>query len=195
MYCVLLWSRLSTLASLPHLLLFPFISSLGLHPSSDSFVLPNFLVFCLLSSELCHLCFLLLSFITVQCAAAILILYEGVNVPRSHFVFRLAPPKRLERSTGKLKQIPLHSRFSCSDYARFPLNQGNELFIHSFIHSFTQYLFSLCHIYFSSSLENIVNINCYIVFCFHVSTRLLQILSTLWPPSPSFSMIIAVLLW
>lgn len=133
MYCLLLWSRLSTLESLPHLLLFPFISSLGLHPSSHSFVLPSFLVFCFLSSQFCHLCFLLLSFITVQYAAAILILYEGVNALRSHFVFCLAPPKCLEQSMGKLKQIPLQSHFSCPDYAQFPFNQGNELFIQSFI--------------------------------------------------------------
>lgn len=110
------------------------ISSLGFHHSSRSFVLPSFLVFCFLSGEFCHLCFLLLSFITVQYAAAILTLYEGVNIPRSHFVFCLAPPKRLEQSTGKLKQIPLQSHFSWPDYVQFPFNQGNELFIHSFIH-------------------------------------------------------------
>lgn len=146
MYCVLLWSRLSTLASLPHLLLFPFISSFGLHPSSDSFVLPNFLVLCFHSSEFCHLCFLLLSFITVQYAATILILYEGVNVLRSHFVFCLTPPKRLEQSTVKLKQIPLQSHFSCSDCVQFPFNQGNELFIHSFIYPVS--LFSLPYLFF-----------------------------------------------
>lgn len=119
-HSVLLWSCLSSLESSPHLLLFPFISSLGLHPSSHSFVLPSFLVFCFLSSQFCHLCFPLLSFITVQYAAAILILYEGVSVPRSHFVFCLAPPKRLEQSTGKLKQIPLQSHFSCPEYTPFP---------------------------------------------------------------------------
>lgn len=109
---------------------FPLSPLLGLRPSSRSFVLPSFLVFCFLSGEFCHLCFLLLSFITVQYAAAILIRYEGVNVPRSHFVFCLAPPKRLEPSTGKLKLIPLQSHFSCPDYAQFPFNQGNELFTH-----------------------------------------------------------------
>lgn len=145
-YCVLLWSRLSTLESLPHLLLFPFISSLGLHPSSDSFVLPNFLVVCFLSSEFCHLCSLLLSFITVQYAAAILILYERVSILWIHFVFCLAPPKRLEQSTGKLKQIPLQSNFSCPGYAQFPFNRGNELFIHSFIYPVS--LSSLPYLFF-----------------------------------------------
>lgn len=149
-YCILIWSRLSTLESLPHLLLFPFISSLGLqtHLFSQTFLLS---VSFLASFVIFVFCFFLLSLCNMQLLFSSCM--GGVSVPRSHFVFCLAPPKRLEQSTGKLKQIPLQNHFSCPDYAQFPFNRGNELFIHSFIYPVS--LFSMPYLFFPPALKTL----------------------------------------